>query len=393
MDSILVLNAGSSSIKFQLFQHETAVLTGLVDGIGSPRAHLKSKTDRGDVICDSPLSAEGKCDHDTALDGILDLLDAHSPTRAVDAIGHRVAHGYDLFSKPVLVCENIEAQLETLNWIAPLHNPHNLAGIRGAKRAFGDKPNVACFDTAFHRSQKFVNEAFALPLEYYEGGVRRFGFHGQSYHYIAEELKQVSPDLAEGRVVIAHLGNGASLCALKDGKSVATTMGFSPLDGLVMGTRCGLLDPGVVLYLIEKKGMTPKQVSDLLTKESGLKGLSGISQDMRDLEASKEQSALQALEYYDNRIRRELASLTATIGGLDALVFTGGVGENSARTRESVCSGLEYLGLEIDREANSGCNSTFACLSKPSAKATIFAIATNEEKMIARQTRELCLMQ
>lgn len=389
IETILVLNAGSSSIKFQLFQGEESVLSGQIDGLGAS-AWVKGKTAEGKVLMDRALSEEEAKDHTAALQVILALLKEFDANLEVDAIGHRVVHGSTNFSAPVLVTEEVDKELEGINHLAPLHNPHNLAGIRGAKAAFPGKPNVACFDTAFHRTQEFKNEAYAIPLKYYEEGVRRYGMHGQSFHYISEELHNVAPEVANGKVVVAHLGNGASMCAIDNGKCVTTTMGFTPLDGLAMGTRCGLIDPGVIFYLMEEKGMTSQEVAHLLNKESGMKGLSGISQDMRDLEQSEDPRAKQALEYYDNRVKRELGALVAVMGGIDALVFTGGIGENSAKTRAGVCKGLEFLGIEIDEEANGARAKDAITISKPSSKVKIMAIPTNEEAMIARQTREIC---
>ncbi|WP_310618717.1 acetate/propionate family kinase [Flexibacterium corallicola] len=389
IETILVLNAGSSSIKFQLFSGETSLLSGQIDGLGAG-AWVKGEAAGGNVLMDRALSAPESESHSSALQVILALLKEYDPELEVDAIGHRVVHGAKKFSKPVLVSEQVERELEAISSLAPLHNPHNLAGIKGAKTAFAGKPNVACFDTAFHRTQEFKNEAYALPLSYYEQGVLRYGFHGQSFQYIAQELHSVAPEVAHGRVIVAHLGNGASLCAIKGGKSVTTTMGFTPADGLAMGTRCGLIDPGVVLYLQDVEGMTTQEVSNLLLKESGMKGLSGLSQDMRDLENSEDPRAQRALEYYDNRVKRELGALVAVMGGIDALVFTGGIGENSTRTRAGVCEGLEFLGIEIDCDANNKRAKEAITISSGQSKVQVMAIPTNEEVMIARQTRSVC---
>ncbi|EEA92289.1 acetate/propionate family kinase [Pseudovibrio denitrificans] len=389
IETILVLNAGSSSIKFQLFKGEESVLSGQIDGLGAS-AWIKGKSAEGVTIMDRALSEEEAQNHNTALQVILALLKEFDPNLEVDAIGHRVVHGSSKYSAPVLVTEEVAAELETFNPLAPLHNPHNLAGIAGAKAAFPGKPNVACFDTAFHRTQEFKNEAYAIPTKYYDEGIRRYGMHGQSFHYIAEELHNVAPEVANGKVVVAHLGNGASMCAIENGKSVTTTMGFTPVDGLAMGTRSGLIDPGVIFYLIENKGMSAKEVANLLNKESGMKGLSGISQDMRDLENSDSPDAKRALDYYDNRIKRELGALVAVMGGLDAIVFTGGIGENSSQTRAGVCKGLEFLGVEIDEEANKARAKEAITISKASSKVKVMAIPTNEEAMIARQTRAIC---
>lgn len=389
IETILVLNAGSSSIKFQLFKGDESVVSGQIDGLGAS-AWVKGKSAEGATIMDRALTEEEAQNHNTALQVILALLNKFDPNLSVDAIGHRVVHGGTDFSAPVLVTEEVEKQLEAINSLAPLHNPHNLAGVRGSKAAFPGKPNVVCFDTAFHRTQEFKNEAYALPLEYYEQGIRRYGMHGQSFHYISEELHNVAPEIANGKVVVAHLGNGASMCAIENGKCVTTTMGFTPLDGLAMGTRCGLIDPGVVLHLIQEKGMTAAEVGHLLNKESGMKGLSGISQDMRDLEESDDPKAKQALEYYDNRVKRELGALVAVMGGLDAIIFTGGIGENSALTRAGVCKGLEFLGVELDEKANDARAKQAITISSEKSRVKVMAVPTNEEAMIARQTRAVC---
>ncbi|KZL21979.1 Acetate kinase [Pseudovibrio axinellae] len=389
IETILVLNAGSSSIKFQLFKGEESVLSGQIDGLGAS-AWIKGKSAEGDVVMDRALTADEAKNHDSALQVILELLKKFDPELEVDAIGHRVVHGSSKYSAPVLVTEDVATELESFNSLAPLHNPHNLAGILGAKAAFPGKPNVACFDTAFHRTQEFKNEAYALPTKYYDEGIRRYGMHGQSFHYISEEMHNVAPEVADGKIIVAHLGNGASMCAIEHGKCVTTTMGFTPLDGLAMGTRSGLIDPGVIFYLMEEKGMSSKEVAHLLNKESGMKGLSGISQDMRDLEESDSPDAARALDYYDNRVKRELGALAAVMGGVDAIVFTGGIGENSSKTRAGICKGLEFLGVEIDADANKARAKEAITISKQSSKVKVMAIPTNEEAMIARQTRVIC---
>ena len=389
IETILVLNAGSSSIKFQLFKGENSLLSGQIDGLGAS-AWVKAKSAAGETIMDRALSPEESKNHASALQVILALLHEFDPELSVDAIGHRVVNGGKYFSAPVLVTDEVETQLEAINSLAPLHNPHSLAGIRGARAAFAGKPNVLCFDTAFHRTQEFKNEAYALPLEYYEQGIRRYGMHGQSFLYISEELHNVAPEIADGKIVVAHLGNGASMTAIEHGKCVTTTMGFTPLDGLAMGTRCGLIDPGAVLYLIREYGMTADEVDHLLNKESGMKGLSGISQDMRDLEESDDPRAKRALDYYHNRVKRELGALVAVMGGLDAIIFTGGIGENSSQTRAGVCEGLEFLGIEIDEQANNARAKEAITISTEKSRVKLMAIPTNEEVMIARQTKAVC---
>jgi acetate kinase len=267
-----------------------------------------------------------------------------------------------------------------------LHEPHNIAGIEAARRAWPDACQVACFDTAFHRSHPFVNDVFALPRQYYAEGVRRYGFHGLSYEYVVNRLRMISPSHAEGRVVVAHLGNGASMCAIERGRSVASSMGFTALDGLPMGTRCGQLDPGVVLYLMQEKKLGAEEIANLLYKESGLKGLSGLSHDMRELEASAAPEARDAIDYFVFRIRRELGGLAAVLQGIDAIVFCGGIGENAWNVRQRVLEGMEWLGVELDRHANAQKKEV---ISSPSSPVTVFVIPTNEEQVIARHALAL----
>jgi acetate kinase len=286
----------------------------------------------------------------------------------------------------VALDEEVTGELERFSPFAPLHQPHNLAGVRAARDAFPEALQVACFDTAFHRNHPWVNDTFALPREYYEKGIRRYGFHGLSYEFIAGELARSAPHLHSGRVVVAHLGNGASMCALMGGRSVGSTMGLSALDGLPMGTRCGQIDPGVLLYLMDEEGMGADEISDLLYRRSGLLGLSGLSNDMRRLEAADAPEAAQAIDYFVFRIRRELGALSAVLGGLDALVFTGGIGENSALVRERVCTGQDWLGIELDRARNAdGARVISADLSR----ARVLVIPTNEELVIARASARM----
>jgi len=278
------------------------------------------------------------------------------------------------------------AKLRKLIPLAPLHQPHNIAGIEAAIAAFPGIPQVACFDTAFHRSHPFVDDTFALPRAYYDEGVRRYGFHGLSYEYIMRTLRKLAPQIAREDVIVAHLGNGASMCAIKNGQSISSTMGFTALDGLPMGTRCGQLDPGVILYLLAEKKMTVDEITDLLYKESGLKGMSGISQDMRELEASDSPAARDAIAYFVSRIRRELAGLAATVDGVEGVVFTGGIGEHSARIRKAVLTGMEWMGIQIDDEANEANAQIISARASPTA---VFVIPTDEERMIARHALEV----
>jgi acetate kinase len=382
---ILVLNSGSSSIKFTLYSGESVQLKGQISGLGAtPRISLASRV--SDTRVDRALSAEEGRSHGAALAALLPVLEQELGGRSVDAVGHRVVHGGVPHTEPVRLTAEVLADLKALEPLAPLHQPHNLAGIAAAKDAFPEAMQVACFDTAFHRSHPWVNDTFALPRPLYDEGVRRYGFHGLSYEYICSYLKQAHPEIYAGRLIVAHLGNGASMCAIREGKSIGSTMGFTALDGLPMGTRCGQLDPGVVLYLLTTKGMSPDAVSDLLYKQSGLKGLSGISQDMRTLTQSSDPKAAEAIEYFVFRIRRELGGMAAVLSGLDTVVFTGGIGENSALIREKVCEGQEWLGLEIDPARN---EAGAEVVSADTSRINILVIPTDEEAMIRHHTEKL----
>jgi len=384
----LTLNAGSSSIKFGLFEIAEApvvLASGLIDRIGgTPK--LKARATNGAPIAERELAAAEGANHSAALKTVLALLEAQFDGAGVAAVGHRVVHGGPAHAAPVAVTPAVLAELEALSPLAPLHQPHNLAGIRAALEAFPDALQVACFDTSFHRNHPFVNDTFALPREYYEKGVRRYGFHGLSYDYISEALSTVAPLLHAGRVIVAHLGNGASMCGMLGGRSIASTMGFSALDGLPMGTRSGQLDPGVVLYLLQQEGMTPDAVSDLLYRRSGLLGLSGLSNDMRTLEASDAPEAKEAIDYFVFRIRRELGALAAALGGLDALVFCGGIGENSRLIRERVCAGMGWIGIELDHARNAD---NAAVISAELSRVRVMVIPTDEEIVIARAARAM----
>lgn len=384
---ILTLNAGSSSLKVALYAAEGGdrpLASGLADRIG-PDGELRLKQGDGTAIAAAP---GGLTTHAEALQTVLDTLRGAFPSLDVAAVGHRVVHGGPDYAAPVRVDDEILARLDRLSPFAPLHQPHNIDGIRAAMSAFPGKPQVACFDTSFHRAHPFTNDTFALPREYYDKGVRRYGFHGLSYDYITGELARRDPDLAAGRVVVAHLGNGASMCAIRDGRSVASTMGFSALDGLPMGTRCGQLDPGVVLYLITEEGLTPAEIADLLYRRSGLLGLSGLSNDMRTLEASDAPEAQQAVDYFTFRIRRELGAMTAALGGIDALVFCGGIGENSAHIRSAVCEPMGWMGITLDPEANAVNGPVISCARAP---VRVMVIPTDEELVIARATTRIAL--
>ena len=315
------------------------------------------------------------------MDTVLAWLQAHRDgSHRLVAAGHRVVHGGMQFTAPVRIDNEVLAQLDALGSLAPLHQPPALHAIRALQARLPDLPQVACFDTAFHRTQPEVAQAYALPRALSDEGIRRYGFHGLSYQYIAQTLPQVLGEQASGKVVVAHLGNGASMCAMQEGRSVASTMGFTALDGLMMGTRCGNLDPGVVLYLIQQKGMTAAQVSDMLYQRSGLLGVSGLSSDLRELAASTEPAAAEAIDLFVYRIVRELGSLVAALGGIDAIVFTAGIGEHSADIRQRVCEQASWLGIELDSPAN---DSHQLCISVAGSRVSVWVIPTDEESVIA----------
>jgi acetate kinase len=389
-NAILVLNAGSSSLKFSVFEvpasgEMRARAVGQVEGLGTaPR--LKVKDGDGQRVADVRWATTEVANHAQALDAIATLLRSRFEGQVLAGVGHRVVHGGADHSAPLLITAPVMEKLETFVPLAPLHQPHNLAAIRALQQARPDLPQVACFDTAFHRSQEMVAQLYGLPYEYYERGIRRYGFHGLSYEYIAATLPSVAPEIAGGRVVVAHLGSGASMCAMHKGRSVGSSMGFTALDGLLMGTRPGNMDPGIVLYLLQQEGLSAKQIEDLLYKRSGLLGLSGIGNDMRVLEASDAPRARLAIDHFVYRISRELGGLAAVLGGLDALVFTAGIGENSAHIRQLICQQAQWLGLELDAAANERGD---ARISRVGSRMSAWVVPTNEELMIARHTRAL----
>lgn len=375
--AILTINAGSSSIKFSIYsagEEPVERVRGEVEDIGDDAI-----LEIGDHDGKKRRIGIGRIGHEAALTAILDHADDFLDGQAVTGIGHRVVHGGVDFARPMRLDDATIARLVELEPLAPLHQPHNLAAVRAARSAFPDAVQIACFDTAFHRAHPWVNDTFALPREWYDRGVRRYGFHGLSYEYVSGEIARIAPELQHGRVVIAHLGNGASMCAVRDGRSVASTMGFTALDGLPMGTRCGQLDPGVLLYMMDHEKMTSDQITDLLYRKSGLKGLSGMTNDMRELEASDRPEAAEAIDYFVFRIRRELGAMAASQGGIDALVFCGGIGENSALVRRRVCEDMEWLGIAIDETANAE-----NALELATGKTRVMVIRTDEERVIAR---------
>ncbi|NLF53749.1 MAG: acetate/propionate family kinase [Thauera phenolivorans] len=392
MNAILVINAGSSSLKFALFPHETGTLaatpavSGQIEGIGAT-PELSAKNGNGRRYQES-LAVAGNLEeqHRDALAYLFRWLEANAPGLTIVAAGHRIVHGGDRYSAPVRLDEDLLWELDRLIPLAPLHQPHNLRAVRAVSALMADIPQVACFDTAFHRTQPAVAQAFALPRKLSAEGIKRYGFHGLSYDFVARQLPEVVGDKAQGAVVIAHLGNGSSMCALRDGKSVASTMGFTAVEGLMMGTRTGSLDPGVMLYLMEQKGMDAKALTRLIYKESGLLGVSGISQDMRTLLASDAPEAKEAVELYCYRIARELGSLAAAAGGLDALVFTGGIGEHAAEVRTQVTALAAWMGVKIDDAANAE-NATR--IDTAESRVAVAVVPTNEERMIARYTADV----
>jgi acetate kinase len=382
---LLTLNAGSSSVKFAIFDAaraaEPPLISGKISGIGG--APVFSAQDSGGALLDAGAfaSLDTASDHETLMAQLLPWLAAHLGETPLLAVGHRVVHGGQHFSKPTLITPAVLTQLETLSPLAPLHQPHNIAAIRAVAKWHPDTAQVACFDTSFHRSQARLAQLFALPRYLTEQGIIRYGFHGLSYDYIASVLPEYLGAQASGRVIVAHLGNGSSMCALLDRKSVATTMGFTALDGLMMGRRCGALDPGVILYLMQEKGLDVPEIEDLLYKQSGLLGVSGISNDMQILANSDCVHARQAIDLFCYRAACSLAGLLPAIGGLDALVFTAGIGENSALVRRQICAHLGWLGVALNQGEN---NENASMISATDSRVKVYVIPTNEEAVVAR---------
>lgn len=389
-DAILVLNAGSSSLKFAVYADAQSttrpILRGKIARIGiSPVFSAYDATGKA-MSQDGLLPMDSTARHGDLIPALLDWITAHEGGVTIRAAGHRVVHGGRHHTGPARVTDALLAELETLTPLVPMHQPHNLAAIRCVAATAPDLPQVACFDTSFHRSQDRLAQLFALPRALTDEGILRYGFHGLSYDYIAGILPEHLGKKADGRVIVAHLGSGASMCAMKDRRSVSSSMGFTALDGLVMGRRCGTLDAGVVLYLIEQKGMTPQDVSTLLYEKSGLLGVSGISNDMALLEASDAPEAQEAIDLFCHRAAGELASLAATIGGIDALVFTAGIGENSALVRGRICDRLRWMGITLDPAAN---DIHAPRINAAASEVDVLVIPTNEEAVIAQATRTL----
>jgi acetate kinase len=389
-DNVLVLNAGSSSLKFCVFQRPGAgqdwrlEAKGQIEGIGTaPR--FTAKDGAGAALDERKLTGEVR-DAASALASLAEWLRSRYGGSRVLGVGHRVVHGGARHAAPVVVTPRVLEDLRALEPLAPLHQPHNLAAIEAVANRLADVPQVACFDTSFHRGQPAVAELIPLPGEIRDGGVQRYGFHGLSYEYIASVLPEVAPEIARGRVIVAHLGSGASLCAMKDRRSVDSSFGFTALDGLCMGTRPGSVDPGVILYLFQNLGLSPDEVETILYKKSGLLGISGSSNDMRVLLESKEAAAKLAVDYFVYRAAKEVGALAAALGGIDGLVFTAGIGENSPEIRSRICKACAWLGVELDAEANARRGPR---ISTAKSGVSAWTIPTNEELMIARHTWSL----
>jgi acetate kinase len=389
MDTILVVNAGSSSVKFQLFgvaalRELKRLIKGKVDGIGS-NPNLRAENADGTPLIDETYQCAHLPDVTAALHQVGAWLRETQKLSPL-AVGHRVVHGGPDYSAPVLIDDAVLARLARYEPLAPLHQPNNLAPILSLRRQFPELPQVACFDTAFHRGHSAVADHYAIPEELYAEGVRRYGFHGLSYEFVASSLPQAAPEIADGRVIVAHLGSGASMCAIKAGRSIESTMGFTALDGLPMGTRSGQIDPGVLLYLLQRKRMSSAAVQKLLYTGCGLKGLSGLSNDVRELEGSWHPRAAFALDYFAYRVGLNAAMLASALGGLDGFVFTAGIGEHSASMRMRIARHLEWLGVELDAAAN---KAMAVRISSAHSRVAVYVVPTDEELMIARHTLDV----
>jgi acetate kinase len=387
-DAILVLNAGSSSIKFVVFAGRADRLSpgirGQIEGIyTAPR--FVARNDAGQVMAEKAWGDGVTLGHDGAIAHLAGFLKSRAGSLRLAAVGHRIVHGGLEYAQPVRLDRSVLSVLERFVPLAPLHQPHNLAPVRTLLEHRPDLPQVGCFDTAFHATNPDVARRFAIPTDLHDAGVRRYGFHGLSYEYIASVLPDYDARAARGKVIVCHLGNGASMCAVDAGSSVASTMGFTAVDGLPMGTRCGAIDPGVLLYLMDERGMSARDLEKLIYSQSGLLGVSGISSDMRALLGSEDPRARLAVDLYVYRVRREMGSLAAALGGLDALVFTAGIGENSPAIRERICRDAAWLGVELDAAANVAGEPRISTAASP---VSAWVIPTNEELMIARHTRQ-----
>jgi len=386
-ETILVTNSGSSSIKFQLFaitgeEHLERLMKGQIEGIAA-RPRLSAKDTGGALLIDRSWEAAEVSSVPAALAKIIEFLRSHIGGSLPVAVGHRVVHGGPDYSEPILIDKALVDRLERLCPLAPLHQAHNLAPIRAILERHPEVPQIACFDTAFHQGHPEVADHYAIPRRLHREGIRRYGFHGLSYEYIAQRLAELAPQIAGARVVVAHLGSGASMCAISGGKSLDSTMGFTGLDGLPMGTRAGQIDPGVLLYLLSEKGMCAQELEHFLYRDCGLKGLSGISNDVRELLSSEDPDARFALDHFVYRIALFTGMLVSAMGGIDAFVFTAGIGENAPAIRETVAQRLQWLGLELDAEANAAGEQL---ISSPRSRVACYVIPTDEELMIARHT-------
>lgn len=392
-DAIAVVNAGSSSLKFAVLAARDlrSLVSGQVEGLQTaPHVHVEGEG--GEVVLEHRWPQGEPLSHEDAVGYLLQNLQVHLQGHQLKAVGHRIVHGGAVYSQPLVLTPEVLDQLQAFVPLAPLHQPHNLSPVRAVAKLAPHLPQVACFDTAFHTTNPPVAQAFALPAELHEAGVRRYGFHGLSYEYIASQLPDVDLRAAQGKTVVMHLGNGASMCAVHAGRSVASTMGFTALDGLPMGTRCGSIDAGVVLWLMDQRGMGARQIEKLLYSQSGLLGVSGESSDMRTLLASAHEGARRAVDLYVYRIGRELGSLAAALAGLDAIVFTAGIGEHAAPIRERVCADAAWLGVRLDARANATVPPGQAVrVSASDSAVDVWVIPTNEERMIALHTRSLVL--
>ncbi|HEV2677339.1 MAG TPA: acetate/propionate family kinase [Aliidongia sp.] len=385
-NAILALNAGSSSIKFGLFEITDTphrIARGEIGGIGTA-PHFVAR-DAGGAIIGERRWPDASANHEALLGGLLEWIEAHLGQDTLVAVGHRVVHGGRDFTGPVRLDDKMLAALDLLTPLAPLHQPHSLSPVRALMAVKPGLPQVACFDTSFHHTLPAVATRFALPRAYEAEGIRRYGFHGLSYEYVAGALRRTAPWVASGRVIVAHLGNGASLCAMRDGISIDTTMGFTALDGLMMGTRCGTIDPGVILYMLQQKRLAAAEVETLLYQRSGLLGVSGLSSDMRVLLESSTTEAREAIELFVFRIAREAAALAGSLGGLDGFVFTAGIGEHAAEIRAAVCARLAWLGVAVSRAANTIHADR---ISTRESRVEVRVIPTDEEAMIVRHTLE-----
>ena len=388
MGRIAVINAGSSSIKFALFEMsegERLLFRGQINNIGvAPELSVEGPD--GETLAKNEWRARD-LNHKSATKVILETAIGLLGGKTVTAVGHRVVHGGTHFTEPAIVTRDVIASLKALSPLAPLHQPHNLAPIEAIHLAAPNLPQIACFDTAFHQTQPRLAYSFALPRELTDSGIRRYGFHGLSYEYVSTHLRKVAPDHADKRIIIAHLGNGASLCAIDRGKSVATTMGFTAVEGLMMGTRCGSIDPGVLIYLMDERRMDARALETLVYKKSGLLGVSGITSDMRALRASEDLKAREAIDLFIYRIVREIGSLAGALGGVEGLIFTGGIGQRDPKTRREVVAGCAWLGAAIDEQANA--KGAEGRIDASSSEIPIWVLPTDEERVIARHSAAL----